>query len=97
MFRYIAGRLGLALLVALSVALLSFALLRLTGDPATALAGEGARAEDIEQLRRSLGLDKPLPVQFGGWLWRVAQGDLGQSRVATSRCRCSTCWPASCR
>ena len=74
MVRYILQRLAVALLVALTVSLLSFALLRLSGDPATALAGEGARAEDIEQVRRSLGLDRPLLVQYGSWLWRCLQG-----------------------
>jgi peptide/nickel transport system permease protein len=79
MIRYIAQRLAMAVLVALTVALLSFALLRLTGDAATALAGEGARAEDIEQVRRTLGLDQPLVVQFGRWLARCLRGDLGES------------------
>ncbi len=79
MGRYVLNRLAVALLVALTVSVLSFSLLRLTGDPATALAGEGARAEDIEQVRRSLGLDRPLPVQFGSWLGRSLQGDLGES------------------
>jgi ABC-type dipeptide/oligopeptide/nickel transport system permease component len=79
MTRYILNRLAVALLVALTVSVLSFSLLRLTGDPATALAGEGAQAEDIENVRRSLGLDRPLPVQFGSWLARSLQGDLGES------------------
>jgi len=79
MTRYVLNRLAVALLVALTVSVLSFSLLRLTGDPATALAGEGAQAEDIENVRRSLGLDRPLPVQFGSWLARSLQGDLGES------------------
>lgn len=79
MLRYVLQRCAVALLVALTVSLLSFALLRLSGDPATALAGEGARAEDIEQLRRSLGLDRPLLVQYGSWLARSVTGDFGES------------------
>lgn len=79
MLRYIGNRLLVALAVALTVSLLAFALLRLTGDAATALAGEGARAEDIEQVRRSLGLDRPLVVQYGNWLARTLRGDFGDS------------------
>ena len=79
MARYVLQRLSVALLVALTVSLLSFALLRLSGDPAVALAGEGARAEDIEQVRRSMGLDRPLIVQYGEWLFRSLKGDLGES------------------
>lgn len=79
MSRYILQRLAVALVVAVTVSLLSFMLLRLSGDPAMALAGEGARAEDIEQVRKSLGLDRPLAVQYGEWLWRSLGGDLGES------------------
>ncbi len=68
MTRYILNRLAVALLVALTVSVLSFSLLRLTGDPATALAGEGAQAGEIENVRRPLGLDRPLPVLFGSWV-----------------------------
>ncbi|MGE0311800.1 MAG: ABC transporter permease [Lautropia sp.] len=79
MTRYVLQRLSVALLVALTVSLLSFALLRLSGDPAVALAGEGARAEDIELVRRSMGLDRPLIVQYGDWLLKSLTGDLGES------------------
>ena len=62
------------------VALLVFLLLRLTpGDPAAILAGDAANAEQIERIRQSLGLDRPLVVQFGIWIARVLAGDLGQS------------------
>ena len=49
---YILKRLGLALLVALAVSVIAFLLLRLSGDVAIAIAGEGARSEDIELIRR---------------------------------------------
>jgi peptide/nickel transport system permease protein len=62
------------------VAVLVFLLLRLTpGDPAAILAGDAATGEQIAQIRASLGLDKPLIVQFGIWLAKVLTGDLGQS------------------
>jgi len=79
MLAYSAKRLGLAILVALLVSAVAFALLRLSGDPALAIAGEGARQADVELVRTTYGLDRPLPVQYLDWLWTVARGDLGQS------------------
>jgi ABC-type dipeptide/oligopeptide/nickel transport system permease component len=76
---FIAKRLGLALLVGLAVSVVSFFLLRLSGDVAAAIAGEGARQEDIDLIRRSYGLDRPLVVQYGEWLWRTLRGDFGTS------------------
>ena len=55
-------------------------MLRLTpGDPAAILAGDAASSEQIAAIRVSLGLDRPLPVQFAIWLGNVLQGELGQS------------------
>ncbi|MFH1804210.1 MAG: ABC transporter permease [Pseudomonadota bacterium] len=72
-------RLGLALLVALAVSMLSFALLYLSGDPAAAIAGETASDSDIEAIRIYYGFDRPLPVQYGEWLFNALRGDFGQS------------------
>lgn len=72
-------RLGLAALVALTVSVLAFLLLHLSGDPALALAGEGARQADIDMIRKTYGLDRPLVVQYADWLWHIAQGDFGTS------------------
>jgi peptide/nickel transport system permease protein len=59
---------------------LVFLLLRLTpGDPAAILAGDAASTEQITAIRASLGLDRPLPVQFVIWLGNLARGELGQS------------------
>lgn len=79
MAAYIAKRLGLALLVALAVSVIAFGLLRLSGDPAIAIAGEGARSEDIDLVRKTYGFDRPLPVQYADWLGRTLRGDLGES------------------
>lgn len=76
---FILKRLGLALLVALAVSVIAFALVRLSGDVATAIAGEGARQEDVEAARRAYGLDRPLAVQYLDWLWRTLRGDFGTS------------------
>jgi len=54
----------------------------LTGDPATALAGQHATPQMRAALREKLGLDDPLPVQYGRFLVRIAQGDLGTSIIS---------------
>jgi peptide/nickel transport system permease protein len=79
MLAFTIKRIGLALLVALAVSVLAFFALRASGDVAIALAGEGARSEDIENIRRVYGLDRPLLVQYFDWLWHMLRGDFGQS------------------
>ncbi|MDO9025322.1 ABC transporter permease [Zwartia sp.] len=79
MLAYISKRLGLAVLVALTVSILAFMLLYLSGDPVLAIAGEGARQADIDMVRKTYGFDRPIIVQFGDWLLKIIQGDLGQS------------------
>jgi peptide/nickel transport system permease protein len=79
MLIYTLKRLGLAALVAFAVSALAFVLLRLSGDVAIAIAGEGARAEDIAAIRQQYGLDRPLIMQYLEWLGRTLSGDLGQS------------------
>ncbi len=79
MFAFIVKRLGLAVLVALAVSMITFLLLRLSGDPAVALAGEGARQADIELIRQTYGFDRPLVVQYAEWLWKTLRGELGNS------------------
>src|SRR5215470_15662449 len=79
MLAYTAKRLGLAVLVAVAVSALAFLLLRASGDVAVALAGEGARFEDIENIRRVYGLDRPLLAQYLDWLLHMLRGDFGQS------------------
>lgn len=49
------------------------------GDPVEQMLGEGARLEDLTQLRHALGLDLPIGVQYGRYLGGVLRGDLGQS------------------
>jgi peptide/nickel transport system permease protein len=79
MLAYISKRLGLAVMVALTVSILAYMLLYLSGDPALAIAGEGARQVDIDMVRKTYGFDQPIIVQFGNWLLKIVQGDLGQS------------------
>lgn len=80
MHRYLLRRLLLTIPVLLGVATLVFALIHLVpGDPAQSMLGEGASAEELTTLRRSLGLDRPLPAQYGSFLAGLARGDLGTS------------------
>lgn len=73
-------RITQAIPVLFGVILISFVLTRaLPGDPAAQFAGAMATEDSIEQVRRSLGLDKPLAQQFFLYLGQLARGDLGQS------------------
>jgi peptide/nickel transport system permease protein len=79
MLVYLLKRLGLAVLVALTVSVIAYMLLYLSGDPALAIAGEGARQADIDLIRKTYGFDRPLIVQYGDWLLKLLKGDLGVS------------------
>ena len=79
MLFYMFKRLALALLVALTVSILAYLLVFLSGDPALAMAGEGARQADIDMVRKTYGLDRPLVVQYASWLWKLLHGQLGMS------------------
>ena len=79
MLHFLARRVVLALLVAVTVLGISFALTRLSGDLAISIAGPNATSEDIAQVRKNYGLDRPLPVQFADWVAHAATGDLGTS------------------
>src|SRR2546428_13727870 len=79
MLTYALHRLGVGLLVALTVSLVTFSMIFASGDPAIAMAGEGARAEDIENVRRFYGFDRPVAVQYLDWLGQAAPGGPGPS------------------
>jgi peptide/nickel transport system permease protein len=79
MIAYSLKRLGIALLVALTVSLITFSMIYISGDPALAIAGEGAREQDIENIRKFYGFDRPIYVQYADWLWNAMRGDLGRS------------------
>ena len=69
--------------VLLVVAAVIFAVLRLTpGDPAILVAGDTATQEQIEDIRRNMGLDQPVPVQFVQWLGNMVKGDFGISLIS---------------
>ncbi|MEF2072922.1 ABC transporter permease [Consotaella aegiceratis] len=79
MLAFALKRLGLALLVTLTVSIISFSLLHLAGDPAISIAGESASPEDIQTIRVQYGFDKPLPEQYWNWLAGALHGDFGES------------------
>lgn len=82
MIRLVLMRLLALLPVALTAVVLIFLLLQFApGDPASLVAGPDAGPEEIALVRASLGLDRPLPVQFASWLLGVLSGDLGTSLV----------------
>jgi len=76
---FILKRLGLAVLVALAVSAIAFFLLRLSGDVAVAIAGEGAFQADIDLIRETYGLNRPILVQYLDWLGKTLTGDFGAS------------------
>lgn len=80
MSRYIAKRLVMLIPVIIGVTFLVFFILNLSpGDTAAMIAGEGADAETIEATRKDLGLDQPVIVQYGKYMWNLLHGDMGQS------------------
>ena len=79
---YILRRLLQAIFVLLGLSMLIFVISRMVpGDPARMALGPRTPEWAVENLRRQLNLDKPLPVQYGLWLSKVVRGDLGESLV----------------
>jgi ABC-type dipeptide/oligopeptide/nickel transport system permease component len=80
MIRYLSFRLLLALPALWLILTMVFMLAHIVpGDPVAQMLGEGARADDLQQLRHTLGLDLPLSVQYGRYLKGIARGNLGES------------------
>lgn len=84
MLGYCIRRFLMALSVALTVSVVCFMLLHLSGDLATAIAGPEATSEQIEQIRVQFGLDKPMTLQYLNWLWGALQLDFGESYYFTN-------------
>ena len=85
MLQYIVKRFFYFIPTLFLVALMVFSLIHLIpGDPVQVMLGDEAEPEDIANLRRQLGLDRPLPVQFGLWLSNVLRGNFGTS-IQTER------------
>jgi peptide/nickel transport system permease protein len=77
---YIVRRLFATLIVMAIVGLIVFMLVHLApGSPAAIIAGDNATSAQIDMINRQLGLDRPLPVQFGIWAWSILRGHFGTS------------------
>lgn len=82
MIRYALTRLALLLLGLFVASALIFATLRiLPGDVAQLIAGVNSSPAQVEAIRTRLGLDQPLLVQYGQWLFGILRGDLGSSQL----------------
>ena len=85
MWSYVARRLLFVIPTLLGVSIIMFSLLHVVpGDPLAGLLPLQSGPAEREQLARELGLDKPVYVQYGKWLGKALQGDLGRS-LTTSR------------
>lgn len=79
MARYVVRRLLLALFVVFGVSVVSFGMVFLSGDPATAIAGDNWTRRQIEEFRRQMGFDRPWYIQYGDFLGHAVRGDFGTS------------------
>ncbi len=80
MLVFLAKRFGASLAIVIGITLITFALsFLIPADPVRMLAGRSATQETVESIRHELGLDRPLPVQYLKYLYRLAHGDLGRS------------------
>jgi peptide/nickel transport system permease protein len=79
--RYALRRLGQSAVLLLLVSMIGFAILHLApGGPLSQFAASGQMSqEDLDRVARQLGLDRPLPVQYADWFWRMLRGDWGHS------------------
>ncbi|MFA5594905.1 MAG: ABC transporter permease [Trueperaceae bacterium] len=79
MLAYLARRALQMLPILLGVVTIIFVLLRLSGDPVRLYLPEDASEQQVAQMRASLGLDRPIHVQYGIYIARLVKGDLGES------------------
>lgn len=82
MLQFVVRRLLLAIPILVAVLSLVFFVVRMApGDPAQVILGDSASQESLDSLRRELGLDRPVLVQYGEFLFSVVKGDLGSSII----------------
>src|SRR5206468_3087028 len=85
MWGYVGRRLVLTIPTLLGASIIVFAMVHLApGDPIAAVLPVDASKEQVEEIKKAYGFDKPLPVQYLKWLGHVVTGDLGKS-IATRR------------
>lgn len=76
---YILKRLTQGIVVLLAASMLCFVIFQYSGDPALNMVGQYATFEEIESVRKSIGIDKPVYIQYGKWLLNAIQGEFGVS------------------
>ena len=79
MLAFILRRLAQAVVVLLAVSLIAFSLFRFVGDPVNQMVGQDTTVEQRAEIRKQLGLDDPVPVQFLRFVWNAAKFDFGTS------------------
>jgi peptide/nickel transport system permease protein len=79
MIAYLLRSLAQAVVVMLAVALLAFAMFRFVGDPVASMVGQEASVQDRAELAQRLGLNDPIPLQFGNFVLGMTRGDFGTS------------------
>ncbi|RWX81043.1 ABC transporter permease [Neorhizobium lilium] len=81
MLNYLLNRLGQSLILLLLVSIIGFAVLNLApGGPLSQFAlTPGMTREAMDRIAHQMGLDRPLPIQYLDWIWRLLQGDWGKS------------------
>lgn len=79
MTQYVIRRLLQSILVVVGVSFLVFIIMFQTGDPVILMASPDSSREEIEELRRALGFDRPWYVQYGDFAWNAVRGDFGTS------------------
>jgi peptide/nickel transport system permease protein len=79
MTQYVIRRLYQAVFVIFGVVTVVFFVMQLTGDPVRIMMGENSSEEDIQNVRRSLGLDRPIHEQYLAFLSKAVRGDFGES------------------
>jgi len=83
MSRYFVRRSIQSVFLLLAISIISFALIHLApGGPVQFFEDPRSTPERVKRLEQSLGLDKPLPVQYVTWLWGIVQGDFGRSYIS---------------
>ncbi|MBM4459377.1 MAG: ABC transporter permease [Chloroflexi bacterium] len=82
MAQFIVRRLLALIPVLIGVSLVVFFLIRMIpGDPVIVMLGERANAQDVARVRREMGFDRPIYIQYIEWMGRVLRGDLGKSII----------------
>ena len=76
---YLLRRVIRAIVVVIGVSFISFAVLFLSGDPTDTMVGEDWTIEEVQKLRKDMGLDRPWIVQYLGYVSRAVRGDFGES------------------